>query len=359
MEKKIPTYELIIDENDITPVDVLSFVNSPAIEKEFVFFCTDCKEQKKELVFNKYEGIVVSPVLIPEKRIYRYDRLKNREYNVFLSQKTIQEVSKRFLTYADKEKAFSIEHNGKIINGIKLIESWIIEHEQDKANSVYGLDVPKGTWMVKFDINGNKELMDLIINGDILGISIEGLFLEQLSQKFTIEPKEGETKDEFISRCIAKEIDNGYPQDQATAICYTKWDEDKYNELEKEMLEVDNELKEELFSKTFLRDVYTDYPLAVSDNAERGIELNREQGNNCGTLVGKARANQLANRQPISYVTIRRMFSYLSRARAFYDPNKPDACGTISFLMWGGLPALQWSERIIRQVEDNIRRERE
>jgi len=39
-----------------------------------------------------------------------------------------------------------------------------------------------------------------------------------------IKPSPSETKEEFISRCIGEEINNGYPQEQATAICYSKWD---------------------------------------------------------------------------------------------------------------------------------------
>lgn len=44
-------------------------------------------------------------------------------------------------------------------------------------------------------------------------------------EEFVIEPKSGETEEEFIGRCIAVEIDNGYPQEQAAAMCYTKWQE--------------------------------------------------------------------------------------------------------------------------------------
>jgi len=44
-------------------------------------------------------------------------------------------------------------------------------------------------------------------------------------EKMMVAPEEGETKDEFISRCIGVEIGNGYEQDQAAAMCYVKWDE--------------------------------------------------------------------------------------------------------------------------------------
>ena len=38
-----------------------------------------------------------------------------------------------------------------------------------------------------------------------------------------IEPKAGEDKATFISRCISTEVKSGKRQDQAAAICYSKW----------------------------------------------------------------------------------------------------------------------------------------
>lgn len=38
-----------------------------------------------------------------------------------------------------------------------------------------------------------------------------------------IDIKPGESKDEFISRCIATEKRAGKPNDVAAAICYSKW----------------------------------------------------------------------------------------------------------------------------------------
>lgn len=47
--------------------------------------------------------------------------------------------------------------------------------------------------------------------------------LEGIGVKFVVEPKENESESEFMSRCISIEMDNGYEQDQAIAICSTKW----------------------------------------------------------------------------------------------------------------------------------------
>jgi hypothetical protein len=99
---------------------------------------------------------------------------------------------------------------------------------------------------------------------------------------------------------------------------------------------------------------YTDYPQSVSDAAARGIRLNEEVGNKCATQVGKVRAQQLANREPISEETIARMYSYLSRASEYYNPNDTEACGTISYLLWGGQDALSYSERKLRQIQEEL-----
>lgn len=100
---------------------------------------------------------------------------------------------------------------------------------------------------------------------------------------------------------------------------------------------------------------YSDYPQAVSEQAKRGIRLNEKVNNKCATRVGKIRAQQLAQGKPITEETIKRMFAYLSRAKEYYNPNDTEACGTISYLLWGGEPALGWSERKLAQLE----RERE
>lgn len=89
---------------------------------------------------------------------------------------------------------------------------------------------------------------------------------------------------------------------------------------------------------------YSDYPEAAKDNAARGIRLNEEIGNKCATQIGKVRAQQIANGEAISKETITRTFSYLSRAKAYYDANDTKACGTISYLLWGGDEMLRWTE---------------
>ncbi len=89
-------------------------------------------------------------------------------------------------------------------------------------------------------------------------------------------------------------------------------------------------------------------PEGVRNNARRGIELNEKVGNKCATQTGKVRAQQIAN-ESMSLDTVRRMYSYLSRAETYYDESDTKACGTISYLLWGGKAGLAWARNVLRE----------
>jgi hypothetical protein len=99
---------------------------------------------------------------------------------------------------------------------------------------------------------------------------------------------------------------------------------------------------------------YSDYPDAVKNNAKAVLKYVEENGwGSCGTPVGKVRANQLANGEPISLETVKRMYSYLSRHEADLEASKGygDGCGKLMYDSWGGKSALSWSKSKINQAE--------
>ena len=81
---------------------------------------------------------------------------------------------------------------------------------------------------------------------------------------------------------------------------------------------------------------YDDYPKAASENAKIALRWAEENGwGDCGTPVGKARANQLANGEPISRETIARMAAF-ERHRQNSQKALGDGCGRLMWLAWGG-----------------------
>jgi hypothetical protein len=108
--------------------------------------------------------------------------------------------------------------------------------------------------------------------------------------------------------------------------------------------------------KAFLafQDSYSDYPDAVKNNAQNALDWAEENGwGDCGTPVGKQRANQLANGEPISVETIRRMYSFLSRHKENAETSKGygDGCGQLMYDAWGGASALSWAESKLKQID--------
>jgi hypothetical protein len=146
------------------------------------------------------------------------------------------------------------------------------------------------------------------------------------------DKKPNETREDFLTRCMGdSQMNTEFPDnEQRYAVCLTK-----------------AKLKEEYYAQ----ESYNDYPDSVSNNAKRGIELNEAVNNKCATQVGKVRAQQLANKEKISIDTIQRMYSYLSRAEVYYNENDTKACGTISYLLWGGKSGLSWSKNKLKELD--------
>lgn len=292
--------ELIIDDKeDLQGVEAISIVENPAIESDFVALKS---EEVKLAEVDKEKRILMGAVLIPEKPIYR--RNGEDEYYIYFSKDTVVKASQLFLKKGNQGNS-TLEHS-KSIEGLTVVESWIVEDLTKDKSALYNLSVPVGTWMASVKVDNDEIWNDYVKTGKVKGFSLEGHFADQLEKK-----KE-------LSKVLTEE--------------------EELIEKIKEIL-----LKTELES-------YNDYPDAVSNNAKRGIELNEKNGNKCATQVGKVRAQQLANKEPISEETIKRMFSYLSRAKEYYNESDTEACGTISYLLWGGTSALNWSESKLNQL---------
>jgi HK97 family phage prohead protease len=103
---------------------------------------------------------------------------------------------------------------------------------------------------------------------------------------------------------------------------------------------------------------YNDYPQAAVENAQRALDFREENGTDCGTPVGWARANQIAGRENLSDETLVRTYSFLSRAKTydqgkFTDEDGKEICGSIMYAAWGGDEMLRWAERTIETMEEN------
>mgnify|MGYP003133975874 FL=1 len=184
-EKITSIRELVIDNNsEELAIDAISLVSAPAIEQDFVYF----GKEKNNLTFAKVDNekrMLVSPALIPNKQIFRYDPNTDSEYYVYFSPDTVRKASELYLKHNNHHKA-TYEHQDRV-SGVLTTESWIIEDTKMDKSRLYGYNLPKGTWMVSMKIN-NDELWQKVKDGELKGLSIEGYFADKMEKMSEREP---------------------------------------------------------------------------------------------------------------------------------------------------------------------------
>ena len=165
--------ELIIDEEQENGIDAISIVEHPAIEENFIALNQN-KEYKFEEV-SKEKRILMGALLVPNKVIFRKD--KEDEYYIFFTKQTIRKASELFLQKGNQHNS-TFEHLYKL-DGLTLVESWIVEDKEKDKSAIYGLNVPVGTWMGSVKVNNDEIWNDYVKTGQVKGFSIEGFFAEK------------------------------------------------------------------------------------------------------------------------------------------------------------------------------------
>jgi len=120
--------------------------------------------------------IVVGPAMIPDMEILRRTD-DGKPYWVRFSEETIREIAMKYMKEA-RTNATNTDHETGERAGAYVYESWLVEDpETDKAKTIYGYDVPKGTWMIAMKID-NSETWKRVKAGELKGFSVEGAFAD-------------------------------------------------------------------------------------------------------------------------------------------------------------------------------------
>lgn len=106
---------------------------------------------------------------------------------------------------------------------------------------------------------------------------------------------------------------------------------------------------------------YSDYPQTASNNAKRMIEWREKYGRDVvqgGTEVGWRRANQLANREPLSLDVVSRMAQFnRHRENATIDPQYKGEPwkdrGYVAWNLWGGTAGVDWAIRTMEKLNND------
>lgn len=193
--------ELLLDEeNEVTGIEAVSIVESPAIESDFIAL----KSQELQLAkVDEEKKILMGAALIPNKPIYR--KSEDGEFYVYFSADTVRKASELFFRNGNQNNA-TLEHK-LAINDLTVVESWIVENKEKDKSSIYNLDVPVGTWMISMKVNNDEIWNEFVKTNKVKGFSIEGYFADKATLKASVVDKESETKLEAIKELL-KGLDN-------------------------------------------------------------------------------------------------------------------------------------------------------
>jgi len=183
--------ELVLDDNEESGIEAISIVESPAIESDFVALKSD---EVKLAEVDTEKKILMGALLIPNKPIYR--KTEGEEYYIYFSKDTVLKASQRYLTNGYQGNS-TLEHSNNL-QGLTLVESWIVEDDKFDKSRKYDMNVPIGTWMGTVKVNNEEVWNDYVKTGKVKGFSIEGFFADKI--KASEMKKEEQEADLLLSK---------------------------------------------------------------------------------------------------------------------------------------------------------------
>tara|TARA_R110002126_G_scaffold119709_6_gene260762 strand:+ start:3026 stop:3643 length:618 start_codon:yes stop_codon:yes gene_type:complete len=171
--------ELVIDENEeLSGIEAISVVESPAIEEEFIALKNEDKIRLAEV--SKEKRLLIGAALIPDKPIYR--KSGDHEFYIYFSKETVAKASQMYLKAGNQGQA-TMEHTDNKLEGMTVVESWLVEDAVHDKSRKYGLDMPIGTWMVSMKVDNDDIWNNYVKKNKVKGFSIEGYFIDRLSER--------------------------------------------------------------------------------------------------------------------------------------------------------------------------------
>ena len=193
-------YKILIDpdiDNELSGVEAISLVDSPAVEYNFLAFSKD--NSQIDMKFNDARREISGVVCLADTPIYRCDKQHGMHYVIF-DKETIRAMILKYSKLGFNNNV-NIEHAGGLIPNLTMVESYIKDSERGIAPIEFS-DVPDGSWIVTFKVE-NEDVWNSIINGDKLnGFSLQGRFGYDKGVEYIAASGE-ETYEEWLKKFVS------------------------------------------------------------------------------------------------------------------------------------------------------------
>ena len=163
-------FKVTIDDDEQLGMDAISLVEFPAVEVDFLAF------NKERIDFTKFDDEkreITGVVCLADTPILR----KNDTFGIHCILFDRPAIKKMMLRYFKKGfgNQVNIEHQGPMIDGLTMIESYVKDSERNIA-PVEFKDVPDGSWLATFKVENDDVWNQIKEDHKLRGFSLQGLF---------------------------------------------------------------------------------------------------------------------------------------------------------------------------------------
>jgi hypothetical protein len=169
---ELPVYKCAIDDqlDSDLQVEFVSFVDKPAIEKNFLAF----KEQLR-FAIDPEKRIVSGPAMLADMLIYRNDPEGLGEYYTTFDKASILSIVQKFFKKGFI-KNFNLMHDATTATtGVTIFESFLT----DAARGIMPMkgfeDAADGSWFISAKVEDDA-IWEKVKGGEVKGFSVEGIF---------------------------------------------------------------------------------------------------------------------------------------------------------------------------------------
>jgi hydroxymethylpyrimidine pyrophosphatase-like HAD family hydrolase len=182
-----PKYEASLSKNVISR----SYMDENKFTECFGEFCNleFTKTEQHLFKLNKEQRMLYTPLMIPNLLIPRMSE-NGDKYFVKFTPDAVERIQRKFMI-EQRLRDTNYEHSDKKFQDIVMVESWLVNGEQDKSYTLgFTRDqIPVGTWMAGYKVldtpEGDIVWNDYIKPGKVRGASVEGNFILNFSKERT------------------------------------------------------------------------------------------------------------------------------------------------------------------------------
>lgn len=168
-------YKISIDESDILGMSCISLVEDPAVQRQFLTFSEEGAGEKllKLSKIDEDKHIITGVVAVADMPILRFNEELGYHYIVF-EKDVIEKMIQRYFKNGYSNNV-NIEHNGPMIKGMILFESYIKDSTRG-INPVEFSDLTDGSWLVSYKVTDDALWEEIKEGNTLKGFSLEGYF---------------------------------------------------------------------------------------------------------------------------------------------------------------------------------------